>query len=230
MSDALDVRVRRGMDRQLAARRELIAAGAHPIGWKVGFGSAAAMAKLSISSPLVGFLTDAGLVEESSTYSVSGWTQPMFEPEVAVHMAGDVPSGFSRDEVEGAIASVGPAIELVDLDPPPTNVEEICAGNIYHRGVVLGAARPGASLSGTMARVFTDGDQTAHTEDPQEVPGEIVRLVAQVADVLNAVGERLRSGDVVITGSVVPPLAIQPGSTVRYELDQLGTLEITFAP
>ena len=229
MSAALDDRVRRGMERQLAARRELIAAGAQPIGWKVGFGSAAAMAKLGISSPLVGFLTDASLVADGSTFSVSGWSQPMFEPEVAVRMADDVRSGADLDEVEGAIAAVGPAIELVDLDPPPTDVEEICAGNIYHRGVVLGAARPGASLARAIARVFTGDDATAHTEDPQELPGEAVRLVAQVADVLNAVGERLRSGDVVITGAVVSPLAIRPETTVRYELDPLGALELTFS-
>jgi 2-keto-4-pentenoate hydratase len=153
----------------------------------------------------------------------------MFEPEVAVRMADDVRSGADLDEVEGAIAAVGPAIELVDLDPPPTDVEEICAGNIYHRGVVLGAARPGASLARAIARVFRDDDATAHTEDPQELPGEAVRLVAQVADVLNAVGERLRSGDVVITGAVVSPLAIRPETTVRYELDPLGALELTFS-
>jgi 2-keto-4-pentenoate hydratase len=229
MSGAVEDRVRRGMERQLAARRELIAAGAQPIGWKVGFGSATAMEKLGISAPLVGFLTDASLVPAGSTFSVSGWSQPMFEPEVAVRMADEVRNGSNLEEVEGAIASVGPAIELVDLDPPPTDVEEICAGNIYHRGVVLGAARPAAWLAGANARVFTDGEETAHTEDPQELPGEAVRLVAQVADVLDAVGERLRSGDIVITGAVVAPFAIRPGTTVRYELDPVGALELTFS-
>jgi 2-keto-4-pentenoate hydratase len=229
MSEAFDVRVERGMERQLAARRARIDVGARPIGWKVGFGSAAAMAGLGISAPLVGFLTDAGIVAEGSTYSISGWTQPMLEPEVAVRIAGDVRSGSSRDEVETAIAAVGPAIELVDVDPPPTDVEEICAGNIYHRGVALGPTRPGASLAGATGRVFTDGIEAAYTADPQELPGEVVPLVAQVADVLGALGERLRAGDVVITGSIVTPLAIRAGSTVRYELDPLGTIELTFA-
>jgi 2-keto-4-pentenoate hydratase len=229
MSDVLDGRIRRGLDRQLAARHERIEAGANPIGWKVGFGSAAAMSGLGISTPLVGFLTDAGLVAEGSTYSVSGWTRPMFEPEVAVRMAADVGSGLSGDEVESAIATVGPAIELVDLDPPPTDVEEICFGNIYHRGVVLGTARPGASLAGATARVFIDGVEIAYTDDPQALPGEIVQLVAQVADVLGAVGERLRSGDVVITGSVVGPLAIRPQTSIRYELDPLGAIELSFS-
>jgi 2-oxo-3-hexenedioate decarboxylase len=213
------------MERQLAARRELIAAGAHPIGWKVGFSSASAMARLGTSTPLIGFLTDASLVAAGSTFSVSGWSQPMVEPEVAVRMGDEVRSGSNLGEVQRAIASVGPAIELVDLDPPPTDVEEICACNIYHRGVVLGAARPGAWLAGATARVLIDDDAAAHTEDPQEFPGEAVRLVAQVADILNALGERLGSGDVVITGSVVAPLAIRPGSTVRYELDPMGALK-----
>ena len=229
MSDALDGRVERGMGLQLAARRARLEAGERPIGWKVGFGSAAAMGGLGLSAPLVGFLTSAGVVANGSTHSVSEWKQPMLEPEVAVHMAGDVRGGSDRDDVENAIGALGPAIELVDIDAPPTDVEEICAGNIYHRRVALGSTRPGASLAAVTARVLTDGVEIAHTADPQELPGEVVPLVARVADVLEAMGERLRAGDVVITGSIVPPLSIRAGTSVRYELDPLGVIDLTFS-
>lgn len=228
MSAARDVRIARGMARQLAGRRACIETGERPIGWKLGFGSAAAMAQLGITEPLVGFLTDAGVVEPGSTYAISGWTRPMLEPEVAVHMARDVPGASNRDGVETAIGALGPAIELVDLDPPPTDVEEICAGNIYQRGVVLGPTRPGASLAGASGRVFADGVEAASTDDPQGVPGEVVPLVAHVAAVLDGVGERLRAGDVIITGAIVAPLAIHAGSAVRYELDPFGTIELGF--
>ena len=51
-----DPRIARGMKLQLAKRRERIAAGEKPLGWKMGFGAPAAMAKLNISAPLIGYL------------------------------------------------------------------------------------------------------------------------------------------------------------------------------
>jgi 2-keto-4-pentenoate hydratase len=40
-------------------------------------------------------------------------------------------------------------------------------------------------------------------------------------------GEQLRAGDVVITGSVVPPLPVTPGRTVAVEFTTLGGLSVS---
>ena len=53
-----DQRILRGMAVQLGRRRERLDAGEQPLGWKVGFGAPAAMQKLAIQTPLIGFLTD----------------------------------------------------------------------------------------------------------------------------------------------------------------------------
>jgi 2-keto-4-pentenoate hydratase len=216
------------MRRQLIERRVRLDAGARPIGWKVGFGSDAAMAQLGISQPLVGWLTDASVVESGSTQSVSEWTKPLFEPEVAVHMAADLRGGATREEVVAAIAGVGPAIELIDVDPPPGDIEDVCAGNIYHRSVVLGPARPGASVDDAVVRVLVDGEEVATTNDPEALPGGLIALVGHVAQVLDELEERLHAGDVVITGAIVPPLEIRPGSSFHYELTPFGQLSLTF--
>jgi 2-keto-4-pentenoate hydratase len=55
-----DPRIARGMATQLATRRARIAAGDAPLGWKVGFGAPAAMAKFNITAPLVGYLMRSG--------------------------------------------------------------------------------------------------------------------------------------------------------------------------
>ena len=57
-----DPRIAAGMAAQLANRRERIAAGEKPIGWKVGLSTEAAMKSLSTNAPLVGFLTDAAYI------------------------------------------------------------------------------------------------------------------------------------------------------------------------
>src|SRR5215207_951221 len=146
-----DPRVRRGMERQLEQRRRLLADGARPIGWKLGLGTPAAMEKHGTSAPLVGFLTNRGLREPGAEVPIGAWTKPAAEPEVAVHIAHDVPAGGDPDAAAAAIGGLGVAIELVDLGDG--EVEEILAGDIFHRHVVLGGASAGvepADLRGSI--------------------------------------------------------------------------------
>jgi len=47
--------------------------------------------------------------------------------------------------------------------------------------------------------------------------------------VLAAFGERLRAGEVIITGSVVPPIAIEPDENeLAFALDPVGAIAVTF--
>ena len=45
---------------------------------------------------------------------------------------------------------------------------------------------------------------------------------------LGAFGGRLRAGEIVITGALVPPIPVSPGDRVEYELHGLGRLSIEF--
>src|SRR5437899_6145788 len=125
-----DPRIARGMEKQLATRRARIAAGEKPIGWKVGLGAPAAMERLRIKAPLVGFMMEKSLLANGVTVSLASWTKPVAEPEVAVHMGKDLPGDTDRAAAIAAIAGIGPAIELADLNPPPDDVEAMLARNI----------------------------------------------------------------------------------------------------
>ena len=227
-----DPRIARGMEKQLATRRARIAAGETPLGWKVGLGAKAAMQRLNITMPLVGYMMQNSLVANGATVSLAGWAQPVAEPEIAVHMAADLGGGASRAATVAAIGALGPAIELADLNPPPTDVEAALAGNIFHRHVILGPAdrsRAGARLDGLVGRVFRRGTQVARQEELQENIGIIVDIVAHVAGTLAAHGEKLAAGDVIITGSIVPPPLIEPDEAgFAYTLDPLPQLAVKF--
>ena len=228
-----DPRIARGMQQQLAQRRARIAAGEKPIGWKVGLGAKAAMERLRITMPVVGYMMEKSLVPDGSTVSVGGWAQPVAEPEIAVYMASDLPGGATRDAAMKAIGSLGPAIELADLPGPPSDVEAVLAGNIFHRAVILGPrdpSRAGVKLDGLAGLVFRRGAQIARQEDLQANIGNIVDIVAHVAGTLAANGERLRAGDVIITGSIVPPPMIEPDETeFGYRLDPMPGLSVKFS-
>ena len=224
---AIDDRIPLGMREQLARRDERVRAGERQIGWKVGFGAPAAMELLKIDRPLVGFLMAAGVVDDGAEAAIGSWTKPMMEAEIAVHLTHDVPGDASWNAVRDAIGGLSAAIELADLDPPPEDVQAILTGNIFHRHVVLGAVDGSRSTGeGITARVLVDGDEVAATDDPAALTGELVEVVRLTAETLAGCGERLRAGEVVITGSVVPPQPVAPGQRVEVELPPLGALTL----
>ena len=194
----------------LELRRQMLEAGARPLGWKLGFGAPAAMEKLGIDAPLVGFLTDRTLLPDGATAHVGDWAKPMLEAEVAVRVGAD-----------DGIDAYAVAIELADLDPPPEDAEAILAGNIFHRHVLLGPwHEPSGQLSATLSR---DGDEVGRTDTPSELTGEYADLVRVVRA---AAGAELRPGDVIITGSIFPPIAVGPGEAITAEVTPLGTLTV----
>jgi 2-keto-4-pentenoate hydratase len=226
-----DPRVVAGAARMLAERERRLGAGERRLGYKLAFGSPPARSRFGLAGPLVGFFNDANLVEDGAAVSIGAWSRPALEPEIALHLREDVPAGASREVAAGAVGALGPAIELADVDPRLVDVEEILADDLYQRHVILGPADParaGADASGITASVLMDGEEIAATEDPTAACGDLVGLVQHTADMLQALGERLRRGDVVIAGSVTPLVWPQPGQTALVRLAPLGELSVRF--
>jgi 2-keto-4-pentenoate hydratase len=174
-------------------------AGARRVGWKVGAGERERIG----DDIVVGHLTSATVLESGSTYT--GGTGLHADAEVAV----EVGRGYAA------------ALELVDLrgsDDP----EEIVAANIFHRAVAFGPTRvdlpPGLEaaliINGEVKRIRPAAD--------------VDRRVAAVARILDALGEELRPGDRVITGSIVQ-LPVEPGDDVVADLGELGKVELSIA-
>ena len=228
MSD-FDPRIQRGLTRQLALRAQRLSDGHRPLGWKAGFGSLAAMRSLNLDGPLSGFLTDVSIIPSDSQVDLSGWTRPVAEPELAVYLgtdlAGDATEGASRE----AIVALGPAIELADVHLPPEEVEEVMAANIFHRALVLGSPdpqRPGGDLEGLTALIRLNNSIVGETDRLEDATGRVAAVVTRVAHLLGSQGERLRTGELIICGSVVPPVPLTGGDHFEFELTPLPPLAI----
>lgn len=220
-----DPRVRRGMERQLELRHRMLDDGARPIGWKLGLGTPVAMEKHGTTAPLVGFLTDRGLRAGGSEVAIGGWGKPTAEPEVAVHVAADVPPDADRETAASAIGGYGVAIELVDI--ADIELEEILAGDIFHRHVLLGGAAQ--ADPGDLRSAVRHGAEETAVDDPWELVGDPIDNLRHLARHLGAFGERVRAGDVLICGSIVPALALAPGDRIDYRVEPLGALSVSFA-
>ncbi len=228
MSSYQSAPVAAGMAVQAAERRQRITAGERPIGWKLGFGTPAALAKFALTAPLVGYMMEASVLASGAEADLSGWVKPVAEPEIAVRIGADVAEGAAF--TSAAIEAFAPAIELADLFFPPEDAEKILAHNIYHRYVLTGAFRPAGAgfdwsrLRGTVRR---NGEVHASVEDVEANTGRFVEILRTCVDTLAAGGERLRKGDIVILGSVVPPIFLASTDTeVAFEIFGAGRVSV----
>ena len=200
-----------GTEAMLTRRREILAQGAEPIGWKVGFNVPEIQQKLGIDAPLAGFLTTDSLIEgEWDEYPI------IVESEVAVEIGDDGQS----------IVALLPALEIADPPDLELELEQILAGNIFHRAVAFGprveTEAPGAG------RILVDGEEQ-HSLSADETAANLEAMVEAVAARLEAAGEELRPRERIITGVLAPPHEAKEGDTVRLELEALGRVELRFS-
>ena len=203
--------IERGTEALLTRRREQLSQGAESIGWKAGFNAPAVQQKFGLDAPVAGFMTTDSQIED-------GWDDypVLVESEVAVEIGSD----------GRTVAALLPAFELADPPDFELELEQILAGNIFHRGVAFGprveAREPGAG------RIFVNGE-LAHELTAEETAANIEEAVKAVAGRLEAAGEQLQPGDRIITGVLATPHEAAPGDTVRFELDALGSVELRFS-
>lgn len=225
-----DPRIVRGMEAQLGAWRSRIQAGERRLGWKIGLNVPAVQAQLGIARPVIGHLTSGTEIVPGGTHSLAGGTRVGVEAEIAVQIAERVPPGAGRAAADAAVGSLGPALELVDIDLAFEDLERILAGNIFHRAVMLGAASPGHAQARTgdvVARVLRNGSEEAAAPAATLI-GDLPDIVCLVADMLGAFGEALLAGDRIITGSLTTIVWIQPGDRAEVDLGPLGKLAVDF--
>jgi 2-keto-4-pentenoate hydratase len=207
--------VERGTAALLMRRREILAKGAQPVGWKIGFNLPDLQEKLGIDGPLAGFLVSDGLIEDGASWSLGDEGDVVVESEVAVELGDDARS----------IAALLPALELADPPDLSLDVETILAGNIFHRAVAFGPRvetdAPGA------ARIIVNG-AVQHEIPAEEAGARLEEMIGVVAGRLADAGEHLEAGQRIITGVLAPPHAAKPGDVVRLEIDGLGGVELRF--
>jgi 2-keto-4-pentenoate hydratase len=201
----------RGTTALLTRRREILTQGAEPIGWKIGFNVPQIQEKLGIDRPLAGFLTSNSLIEDNwDEYPI------VVESEVAVEIGDDGRS----------IVAMLPALELADPPDLELGLEQILAGNIFHRAVAFGprveTREPGAG------RILVNGEEQ-HSLSAEQTVANLDAMVDVVGGRLRDAGEELQPGDRIITGVLAPPHEASAGDTVRLELESLGSVELRFS-
>ena len=136
-------------------------------------------------------------------------------------------SPWTREEVRAEVIEAMAAFELIEdrnAIYKETRPATLIADNAWNAGIVLGkpvSVPMDRELDGLTGRlVMPSGVREGRTDDPMGALAWCVNLAADR-------GRPLEAGQVVITGSVIPTLAIAKGETFAFELDGIGSVEMT---
>ncbi len=149
------------------------------------------------------------------------------EAEIAIRIG----RGQPAEPGAAAIESVAPALEIVDYGLPSDDLEAIAAHSFFHFASVFGAERPfdpDLAPAACVGQVRRNGEPQ-RSVDAALVPESLGRVVAAVAALLRAHGERLLPGDRILSGSLVQPLRARPGDVVSADFGAWGELSVRVA-
>ncbi len=200
---------------------------AAPAGFKIGATARRMQAYLGLDGPAAGFMSRGDLHASASTLSITPFLNPGIECELAVHLTRDLPPGpCTPEEAADAVDLLMAAIEIVENRYPDLKAfgtPSLVADQVFHAAAILGAPCPewrDLDLARIEGQALIDGDARG-TGHGGELLGHPMQALAWLAGSAEAAAfGGLRAGQVVMLGSVCPPIW----------LDGPAEVEIRFPP
>ncbi len=182
-------------------------------GFKVGATAQTMQDYLGLPGPLAGFMPEAGLHGSDSTLAYAGFVAPGVECEIAVHLGRDLPAApCTAAQAAEAVDGVMAAIELVELRYPDLaafGAPLLVADQVFHIAAVLGTPETNwraLDLNALPGRILVDGEERGHGLGRDLLGGPLRVLAWLAASEEVAAFGGLRAGQVVMLGSVTPPI------------------------
>jgi 2-keto-4-pentenoate hydratase len=207
------------------------------LGWKIAATSKAGQQHIHVDGPLAGCLLAARALEGGARVSLAGNNMKVAEAEFAFRMGVHLPkraAAYSVPEVLAAVASLHPAIEVPDSrfqDFTRVGAAQLIADLACACWFVIGPATHAhwraIDLAQHGVRAYRNG-ALAGEGTGANVLGDPRMALAWIANELNAHGEGLRAGDVVMTGTCVTPMPVAAGDGLKVDFGAFGVLEAGF--
>jgi 2-keto-4-pentenoate hydratase len=219
-----------------ALQRAVVERSGEPVlGWKVGMVSAIGRAD-DAPGPIYGRLLASMLVPADEPIPRGALHAPEVEGEIAFVL--DAPlrgPGITVADVLAATRGVLPAIEIFAgrLEPGEHTVADLIADDASSARYLVGdrlVSADGVDLR-LVGMVQTSRGALVGAGAGARVLGHPAASVAWLANALAANGEPvgLEAGQVVLSGSLAPPVPARAGDEFTVELDRLGTVSVAFA-
>src|SRR3989442_2203563 len=203
-----------------------IKAGARLIGNKVGLTSKAMQASSQIDEPDYGHLLDTMMIADGAKVPHSNYWVPRVEVELAFILGKPLKGpGIGLADVLRATEYVVPAMEIVDARiVNPRKIFDTVADNGAAAGIVVGG-RPIGPMEMDLRWAGGIMYRNSEIEETGLAAGVLGHPALGVAWLPNKLGQHrgpLRTGHLVLAGSVTPVLLANKGPTLHRDLRPLG--------
>lgn len=201
------------------------------VGYKIGFTSRAIRDEVGIDEPAFGRVLERTVVPERRV-DADPLVSPRVEAEIAFLLDEDLQGPTTALDALRAIDAVLPVLEVVDSRVRDWDVTapEAIADNALAARVVRGETLhsiEGTALDLEGVQVLVNGEEEA-SGIGSAVLGNPIRAVTWLGEALAKRGGKIVAGDLVLTGSITPLVAIEPGDTVTARYTTLGTVSARF--
>jgi 2-keto-4-pentenoate hydratase len=210
-----------------------LARGRRIVGHKIGLTSPAVQRQLGVDQPDSGVLFADMRVASGAIVGSDTLLQPKVEAEIAFILAEDLDGDLSESRIRAAAGVAIPAIEIVDsrVRDWSISIVDTIADNGSSALFVLGsevAAAADLDFASRTMHLTQDGEvvSTGRGSDCLGSPLNALRWLARTA---RDNGSPLRAGHIVLSGALGPMVAVRPGSSYAAQIDQIGSVEVSFA-
>jgi 2-keto-4-pentenoate hydratase len=198
-------------------------------GWKVG-------AKGPAAEPTCAPLPASLILRSPQRFAHGRFADNGVEAELAFTLARDLPprpQPYAAADLEAAVATVHAAIEIVESRFADLNAVDALSllADFQSNGALVigdGIALPEAFESSTQqVTLDIDGKRVAESRGCNPA-GDVLRLLAWMANHASARSGGLRRGDVVTTGSWTGMRFVAPGARVEAAFEGIGGVDVAF--
>ena len=207
------------------------------IGWKIAATSKAGQQHIGVDGPIGGRLLRAASHPSDATISLAGNRMRFAEPEFAFRVGRAIAPRTLPYTVAEAVAAMDgllPAIEIPDsrLEHFVTaGAAQLIADNACGREFVAGeptrADWRSLDLAAHAVRATVGGRYTRDGVGANVLDGPLLALTWLVNE-LSGLGIPLAAGEVITTGTCMPPLPVEPGDDVSIDFGVLGKVTARF--
>lgn len=202
--------------RELLARR---GAEVTRAGWKVAINVPSVQRRLGLSRALAAPLFQLDVQPNGVALTLPAESKLHVEAELALRLKGDIREPKSSDTLRTLVDSYAPCLELVDYQKPRGDLAAMFAHSFFHAGVVLGDWQS-ADVFDALRPDYPNATHVSgrrYARQPEVVPIDVIEALSVLVDRVLGAGATLRSGELVICGSYIEPVPLEPGESVRVD-------------
>lgn len=215
---------------QLGIIDRRVAAGERQIGWKVGLTAKVIQEQFGFHEPLFACILETK--PSGYVFDATELIRPGFETELCIRLGQGLEGAVTSGQARAAIDVIHPSFEIIETRGDLAKQIPLgLADNGQQRSVVIGTPvhlTSSMALDRIEARVQLNGREVA-TGLGSAVLGNPINSIVWLAEKLTQYGRQLRSGDIVMTGSLVRQFALSAGDVAVADFSEVGRVEVSIA-